>query len=471
MKRIRVFPRLLGVCFLIVCFTLTLTFYLSTFAQQTPEQPLPHTDYSSEAGIDLSSAVDPCPRLAMDMCVIDPLSGQCLVIPKMCIRDPVTNECKSVQCPPRPPNVLPTPPTAPLIISEFRFRGPGGAEDEFVEIFNTSTAPVTVTTSDGSPGWALVASDGVVRFVIPNGTVIPRLGHFLGVNALGYSLSSYPANHGTTATGDASYLLDIPDAAGIALFRTANPASFNFANRLDSVGYISPNGLYREGWGFLDGYAETFADLQYSFHRRMESGTPKDTNNNNVDFRGTDVNGLNTAAGQNLGAPGPENLSSPLLVGNEKIAFSLLDPAVPQDQPPNRVRDFTPDPENLSPQGTMSVRRTITNVSASNITRLRFRIIDVTTWPPAEGMADLRARSSGGIVVTRTDGSNVFVAGTTLETPPEQLSGGGWNSTWSAHTVNLSQPLAPGASISVQFLLGIQQGGHFRIFVVTEALS
>ena len=92
----------------------------------------------------------------------------------------------------------------PLIISEFRLRGPSGASDEFVEIYNNSDSPVTVATVDGSSGYALVASDGVARFVVPNGTVIPARGHYLGVNNAAYSLATYPAGNGTTATGDAS---------------------------------------------------------------------------------------------------------------------------------------------------------------------------------------------------------------------------------------------------------------------------
>jgi len=62
--------------------------------------------------------------------------------------------------------------SSPLIISEFRFRGPNGANDEFVEIYNQTDSNFTVNSSDGS-------SDGVTRFVIPNGTVIPARGHLL----------------------------------------------------------------------------------------------------------------------------------------------------------------------------------------------------------------------------------------------------------------------------------------------------
>src|SRR5687767_15557835 len=75
-----------------------------------------------------------------------------------------------------------------VLISEFRLRGPNGVNDEFVEIYNNTVSNLTVATLDGSAGWALVASDGLRRFVIPNGTIIPARGHYLGVNSVGYSL-------------------------------------------------------------------------------------------------------------------------------------------------------------------------------------------------------------------------------------------------------------------------------------------
>src|SRR5215813_5424467 len=90
-----------------------------------------------------------------------------------------------------------------LIISEFRVRGPNGMNDEFIEIYNNSGADHPV--AGGGTGYAVAASDGVARCVIPNGTVITNRGHHLCVNnaAMGYSLASYPAGNGTTATGDA----------------------------------------------------------------------------------------------------------------------------------------------------------------------------------------------------------------------------------------------------------------------------
>jgi Lamin Tail Domain len=440
------------------------------------------------------------------VCIMDPFSGRCLrpncnFIPPptptptpVCVEGPClpaptpTPACLPLEpidpcpivfdsacvaeeqpCVTPPPLGLPAQGSVPLVISEFRFRGPGGANDEFVELFNASNSPVTVSTSDGSAGWSLVASDGLVRFTIPVGTVIPAHAHYLAVNNLSYSLDGYPAGNGAGATGDTLYILDIPDRAGIALFSTSNPTNFTINNRADAAGYSTATQLYREGAGFPVGAAETLFNIQYSFYRDLASGLPKDTNDNRADFKGVDTNAANTGAGQRLGAPGPENLSSPILMGSSQIQVSLLDPAVAQDESPNRVRDTTPNPMNNSSFGTLSFRRTFTNVSGANITRLRFRIIDTTTYPYMTGTSDIRAISSTADVVTRSDGSNVFLNGTTLETPPDQVNGGGWNSTLSASSVTPSLPLPPGQSISLQFLMGVQQSGNFRFFIVVEA--
>jgi len=51
-------------------------------------------------------------------------------------------------------------------------RGPNGANDEFIEIYNNSDTSTTVASQVGS-GFAVAASDAVVRCTIPNGTVIP----------------------------------------------------------------------------------------------------------------------------------------------------------------------------------------------------------------------------------------------------------------------------------------------------------
>jgi hypothetical protein len=373
---------------------------------------------------------------------------------------------------------------AQLIISEFRVRGPNGANDEFIEINNNSGADHTV--AGGGTGYAVAASNGVARCVIPNGTVIPNRGHYLCVNSVGYSLASYPAGNGTTATGDATYTTDIPDNAGIAIFNTSVSANFTLANRLDAVGSTSEaNTLYKEGTGYP---ALVPFSIDYSFYRDncgkagsittfgpCPVSTPVDTNNNAVDFVFVDTNGTSAGAGQRLGAPGPENLSSPIQ-RNASFAADLLDICVASTAPPNRVRDFTSDPANNSTFGTLDIRRTFTNNTGGNVTRLRYRIIDVTTFPAPSGIADLRPRTSTAVVVTvdrapcGSGTSNITVQGTTLEQPPSQPNGSGFNGSLSAGVVTLATPIANGASIDLRFLNGIQQTGNYKFYLNIEAL-
>ena len=166
------------------------------------------------------------------------------------------------------------------------------------------------------------------------------------------------------------------------------------------------------------------------------------------------------------------------------FATNLLDANVATTSPPNRFRDFTSDPPNNSTFGTLSVRRRFVNNTGGSVTRLRFRIIDVTTFPAISGIADLRPRTSVAVVVAgitdaatcsatgspATPPCSATVQGTTLETPPAQPNGSGFNGSMSAGTVTLGTPLANGASIDLQFLLGIQQTGNFRIYLNIEAL-
>ena len=371
---------------------------------------------------------------------------------------------------------------SPLLISEFRVRGPNGANDEFIEIYNNSDSAHVVSSSDGSGGYSVAASDGIVRCFIPNGLAIPARGHFLCANVVGYSLSSYPAGNGATATPDASYSANINDNAGIALFSTQNPANYSLATRFDAVGSTSEaNALYKEGAGYP---ALIPFSIDYSFYRSYcpvsvpgadpvctpgSSNIPQDTNDNALDFVFVDTNGTSAGAGQRLGAPGPENLSSPVAAGSG-IAHSPFDPAQADNVSPNVEREFISDPGNNSTFGTLSIRRTWTNNTGANVTRLRFRVAEVETFPAPGGTADLRPRTSGTVIVSRTDGSAAPVQGTTLEQPPFQPNGGGFNSSLSATNITLATPLPPGSRLSVQFLFGIQQTGCYKIGIFAESL-
>ena len=115
------------------------------------------------------------------------------------------------------------------------------------------------------------------------------------------------------------------------------------------------------------------------------------------------------------------------------------------------------------------------------MTRLRFRIVELTTYPsPGGGVADLRAITSTSVSVSAIGDSGtcspaatpctLTVEGTTLEQPPNQSEGGGYNSTLSAGTVTLGTPLANNTAINLQFTLGIQTTGTFRFYIIVEAL-
>ncbi len=378
-------------------------------------------------------------------------------------KDALTKNSESQQRATMPGMVIPllAPTVGQLIISEFRLRGALGANDEFIEIYNNTDAAIKVAAADASSGLALVSADDptVARFVIPNGTVIPARGHFLGVNSVNYSLDAI-------AAGDVSYTTDIPDNRGIALFDSNTPANWTAAGRLDAVGAVSEaNPLYKEGTGYPN---LTPRSLECSFYRKLASSLPQDTGDNVDDFLFIDTNGTSAGAGQHLGAPGPENLSSP--IRHDDRAFSLVDNAVGQKEPPNRVDDKTSDPVNTSTFGTLGIRRKFTNTTGVNITRLRFRVTDITTFPAPLGTADLRARTSTDTIITLTGGGMATIRGLTLDEPPSQPNGGGLNTTFSAGMITLNTPLAPGASINLSFLLGVQQTGNFRFFISAEAL-
>src|SRR6185436_13622126 len=112
---------------------------------------------------------------------------------------------------PVPENVTAT--AGQLIISEFRFSGPGKPtamdpgglltrdEDEFIEIYNASGATHTVQAASGN-GYAIVGSDGIVRCSIANGEVIANKAHWLCANSDGFSISSYPDNDAASANGN-----------------------------------------------------------------------------------------------------------------------------------------------------------------------------------------------------------------------------------------------------------------------------
>ncbi len=383
-------------------------------------------------------------------------------------------------------------PAGTFLISEIRTTGPAGAGDDFVELYNNSDSPHTVNGTGGGYGLfkmgATCSDTPVLIGVIPNGTVIPARGHFLFVGSA-YSLGAY-------ATGDQTLSLDIENDRNVAIFSTASLGSISSANRLDAVGFGANTGgtcdLFREGTTLtpLSGSV-----LEYSYQRDQcgklaqsgvfgacpTGGLPKDSNNNAEDFFWADTQGTATPAGQHLGAPGPENLASPLL-RNAQLPALLVDATKSAAVAPNRLRDLI-QVTNGS-QGTLTIRRRIRNDTGVPVTRLRFRIVDLSTLPVSAGIAEMRALDSSdttaaGVLDSQTctaePGSpappcTVTIRGTVVETQPAQAIGGATNSTYSVGVITLATPLAAGASVNVQWVLGLQTTGSFKFFVNVEAL-
>jgi glucose/arabinose dehydrogenase len=363
------------------------------------------------------------------------------------------------------------PPTGDVLISEFRLRGPAGDADEFIELYNNTNIDISVSTTDGSAGWTL-AAPGLVLATIPNGTMLKARAHFLLVNSTsgtGYSLADYGGTG--AAAGDISFNAgaDIPADAGLALFNTANPANFTSANRLDAVGFDAvASTLYREGAGLPTPAGGITPGVEHSYVRVMTTGVPQDTGNNAQDFQLVAPNPATiTNATAILGAPGPENLASPLQ-RNAQVKASLIEPQQLSTNPPNRVRDFTPVTNGA--QGTLEIRRRFKNSTGQSVTKLRFRIVDITTLNtpnPGGAQSDLRLLTSSDLPVTTSLG-NLTVRGTVLEQPPGQLGGSGLNS---SVVLNLAGSIAPGATVDVRFVLGVQASGRFRFLVNIEALT
>ena len=388
-----------------------------------------------------------------------------------------------------------------LLITEFRLRGPNGATDEFIEIYNNTGVDHIVTAASGT-GYAIVASDGVARCTLPTGMTVQKDAHVLCVNSDGYSLSEYPAQTVfsggvATALGDFTYTTDIPDNAGIAIFNNnTGGASYSIANRIDAVGSTAEaNTIYKEGTGYP---ALNPLSIEYSFVRDEcgkqgsitipgpcpSGGLLVDTDNNATNFFFVGVNGISVGAGQRLGAPGPQNRVS-VTQRNATYASFLVDRNVSAASPPNRVRDFTSNPANNSTFGTLSIRRRWVNNTGRITTSLRFRIVDITTFPAPAGVADLRAITSLSVVVTgitdagacaakgtpTTPPCSITIEPTVLEQPPAQPNGGGFNSSLAAGELRLGRFLGNGQSINLQFLFGVQQPGAFKFYINVEANS
>ncbi|MGI8595752.1 MAG: lamin tail domain-containing protein, partial [Thermoleophilaceae bacterium] len=156
-----------------------------------------------------------------------------------------------------------------IVISEFRFRGPSGGNDEFVELRNSSAAPIDVSgfKLQGCSSGTGAASD---RATIDQGVTLNPGQSFLFANS--------------TASGGFSGTV-APDKTFTTGFTDTSPINFSGAQVVDTAGTKvdgvgAPQSPCREGTGILTPAMNPTG--QSSFER---IGGTLDTDNNSTDFQ------------------------------------------------------------------------------------------------------------------------------------------------------------------------------------------
>ena len=262
----------------------------------------------------------------------------------------------------------------------------------------TTAAPTTrspAAADRATPSPPLTASRAASSPTAPS---FPNRGHYLCVNSVGYSLGAYPAGNGTTATGDATYTTDIPTTPASRIFNTnvageLHPRQPPGRGRLDERGEHALQGRHR-----LSGADAVLDRLRVLPRRLRQAGLDHDVRrratsrhaDGHQQQRGRlhlrrHQRHLSAGAGQRLGAPGPENLSSPI---QRNASFAVrVARRVRSPRPPRPTASATSPaiPANNSTFGTLDSAGRFVNNTGGNVTRLRFRVIDHHDLPGAVG--------------------------------------------------------------------------------------
>ena len=212
-----------------------------------------------------------------------------------------------------------------VVISEFRTRGPGGGNDEFVEIYNPTANPVDISN------WILSASnvEGSVqnRATIPAGTLLRSGQYYL------FAHNSYIVPSGGVSP-NLRYGTSIPNDGGVAILNASGDI-------IDQVG-MSGGSFYQEGETL-----PAFSGTSNGSYERLDGGdldSCVDTDDNENDF-------------QNSNSSSIHNYSSPLsLCGTDRPALISSTTLITGD---------TPDPSTINGNVVVSVRVTGTSLSPS----------------------------------------------------------------------------------------------------------
>jgi beta-lactamase superfamily II metal-dependent hydrolase/DNA/RNA endonuclease YhcR with UshA esterase domain len=275
----------------------------------------------------------------------------------------------------------------PVVISEIRFRGPSGGNDELVEIYNNTDAAIDIS------GWKLMGSSNAAptgtRATVPAATILPARTHYLFVNtaANGYS---------GVVPGNVSYTTGIADNGGVALTMPDNTI-------VDQVGITTTGTAYREATPIAT-QLTTNVDRGYERKPGHAATALQDTDTNALDFAlvtPTNAQSLRLTAGAaslDFGAVDVgQNASLNATVKNNLLVPATLTP--PFTIAGADTADFSVAPQN-----------TITLASGETSTA-------VVTFHPS----GLGAKSASLVVTSNGGNATVALRGRGIDTTPPTL--------------------------------------------------
>ena len=179
-----------------------------------------------------------------------------------------------------------------VVISEFRTRGPNGANDEFIELYNLSSSSVNIS------GWQVKGSNAsgtvTTRATINSGIILNPGCYYLLTNP-----NSSGGPYSGSVPGNQTFSPGITDDGGIALTTAGGTI-------VDQVG-MSNGSAFKEG--------TTLAPITTSSNRSYErkpggaSGSGQDTDNNANDFQTNIPSDPQNASSSCLGTPNTTNPS------------------------------------------------------------------------------------------------------------------------------------------------------------------
>ena len=382
------------------------------------------------------------------------------------------------------------PQAGDVVIEEFRFHGPNGRHDEYIELYNKSTRTIELDPGDdqAEPQTYLQFWTGsTYRSIALAGTLAPAE-HLLISNVGGspscsstlagaYSLNAYSCGdqqyNGKPVASAPSVNRDVPSDGSVNLYfwdgtyTDANNdgiADADEANTrtIDQVGFASVGADFFETTPLTP--IGDQAGNQYAWVRKFSRGEPVDTNNNANDFvhvGGAGDTWSGSGVKQILGAPGPQACDDEARQRPVGVNVTLFDPTKSSGASPNWV--YTPENNAATPEiGTGLMRRVLTNTSGASIDFLRLRMAALSTKNSSHytgaSFADMRLFTSTGSGIAQP---------TTLEDPPAQPLGGGLNS---SATVPVGAGLANGASVAAELRFKVYSSGGFLVGLHPETL-